>query len=194
MTSPAWVKRLAPLLVLCWLLGTAWAFWWFQFRFLPPVEVPLLSHEQLIQLAEQLPSSETPRVVHFFNPDCLCSRFNESHVRMIIRRYQQLGVEFAVLVPAPTQIALAERVFGVPAFSYALDAAQLYTPMALVLDHQADLAYIGSYSDSLLCTFETGQLIEDALDALLNNQRPTLQQASGSCTCPWPTSSERSVI
>lgn len=184
------------LLVMVWLLVTAWAFWWFQLRFLQPSTTLLSELSDIKELIEQLPEplkANTPHAIHIYDPGCICSRFNEAHARSIIRDYSNRGISFHIAVPDERYLKEAEQTFGVTAFVSPAVTQQLSSPLAVILDASHRPVYLGSYSDRTLCTAEDGQLVENALDALLSNQQPDISQATGGCLCPWPnTSASRS--
>lgn len=185
---------LAYLLVAFWLMATFFAFWWFQFRH----QFSLSFAQEQIELPEtwlaELPQGRKDRaalVVHFYNQDCLCSRFNEAHVQEIIHDFSKQGVDFLIAVPEYSQIQRAEDVFGQPA-SLAPEVDFLGSPLALVLDADLQPIYLGAYSDSLLCSTNPGRQVEDRLDQLIQQTPVAALKAEGSagCFCPWPLAQE----
>jgi len=180
---------LAFLLVASWLLATVFAFWWFQFRH----QFSFSFVQDGIELPEQwlaeLPKGSQDRlalVVHFYNQDCLCSRFNEAHVKEIIHDYAELGVDFLIAVPESSQLQIAEVTFGQHAIlAPAMDFVG--SPLALILDIALQPVYLGAYSDSLLCSTNPGQQVESRLDQLIqqNPVTPVQAETSAGCFCPW---------
>lgn len=184
--NPA-LRYMTLLLVMVWLAGTAWAFWWFQLRYLQPAGSAIsLQVDALLQDLPPLPL-QSLLLVHFYDPDCLCSRFNEAHARTIMQAYSQQGIHFLIAVPDAAVLAEAEQTFGFPAFVSQVPPEQLSSPLALVLDADRQPVYLGSYSDKTGCTSDDGRLVENTLDALLAvDARRTPSQVSGGCRCPWP--------
>jgi hypothetical protein len=206
-------RRLATALSVCWLLATAYAFWWFQLRNLQPFDPDAASRTVLFE-ARQINTalsallSDTPvtadadrqnmaTVIHFWDPACPCSRFNERHVRDIVSGYRDRGIRFVVIARAGhglTHDALATRARA--AFG---DAVQLMdaptgtltdltpsSPATAILDAEGELAYFGPYSTGALCTSTTGVFAERVLDQLLLGHNPQQWNtwASG-CFCSW---------
>ena len=81
---------LAATLFLFWIGVTAYAFWWFEFKNLRPFDTT--SAGTVIKpdmegiyhmLTAALPKDEERiSVVHFWNPDCYCNRFNLVHLSL----------------------------------------------------------------------------------------------------------------
>lgn len=199
------------LVILCTWLGSAVAgFWWFELRNLRPFN-PQSSVNGLVLFeasarsvfnSRSLSNSDLPdgvTVVHFWNPDCACNRFNESHVREIIERYSKTGIRFAVVVKPQTKYTrhelrqLAEQRLGI---SQLIDADDKWlddlnipaSPAALVLNESGEIAYFGPYSDGAFCSSRGSRFIENTLDALLKGDVSSqLNMAAYGCYCDWKT-------
>jgi hypothetical protein len=206
-------KWLAATLSISWLLSTAYAFWWFQLRTLqpfdpvsPPQSVLFEAGRMTADLAALLAAdpargsaAERPvaTVVHFWDPACPCSRFNEAHVRKIVAEYARRGVQFLVVARAGSGLseallaARAHRTFGdavrlVNAPSQAAVGLTPSSPATAILDADGKLAYFGPYSTGAVCTATQGLFAEKVLDQLLQGNHPQLWNtwASG-CLCSW---------
>src|SRR4051812_11635301 len=57
-------------------------------------------------MAQTLPSGK-PLFLHFFNPDCPCSRFNVPHVRSLIKEYGQQA-NFALVLMTDKKLSAEE--------------------------------------------------------------------------------------
>ena len=144
-------------------------------------------------------SSGKPLFLHFFNPDCPCSRFNVPHFRSLVKQYGQQA-NFALVV-------MTDRVFtpnevrkrfdlpdGVPVFQDSLIAAAcgVYsTPQAVIVDSSDQLYYRGNYNRSRYCTDDKSSYARLALEDLLHHNLhpvfdPMALKAYG-CTLPTCT-------
>lgn len=203
--------RLAAGLSLCWLLATAYAFWWFQLRNLQPFTANTGSHTVLFdaqRLHERLSAlvstaaagdAAAATVVHFWDPDCPCSRFNERHVNSIVATFRGRGVRFLVVarnggtltgaaLQARAQAAFGRDVRLVAAAPRSVAELTPSSPATAILDAHGQLAYFGPYSSGALCTAGTGAFVEKVLDQLLAGHNPQQWNtwASG-CFCRWGT-------
>lgn len=116
--------------------------------------------------------------LHFYNPDCPCSRFNVQHLRSLIAAYND-SVAIAVVVASPVDVDRATRVFGdrvkiIHDDNGALaQACGVYsTPQAAIVDANGALYYRGNYNISRYCTSRATSFAELSLLALLNRQPP----------------------
>jgi hypothetical protein len=166
-------------LVLCF-GGIGAIFWYQELQYSLPTPVPAnyqaIPVGQAISAATSLPDG--PLFLHFYNPDCPCSRFNANHLKSLIRTYQD-SVQLFIVVPSANAKKKAIREFGKDqqyivddglkiASSYGVYA----TPQAVLVDREGKLFYRGNYNKSRYCTAKASNYAELALVALLNNQRP----------------------
>ncbi len=191
----------ASLLVVAWLLSTGASFWWFQFKDLRAFgnkdPTGSFDSESLLQTAKRLLPEDEPRpvVLHFWDPDCACSRFNNRHVRELIATYEPKGFRF-MIVPrtnsAEQEQALrekAKREFGAVEVVFIQDA-QLdipSSPAVLVLNRGLNLTYFGPYSNSAICSARTGRLVEAILDDIVQGREPApkVSTLAHGCFCDW---------
>src|SRR5688572_2498780 len=80
----------------------AFLFWHQEFKYSLPTPVPenymAINLGNNIPIPEGLPSKNNkPVFLHFFNPDCPCSKFNVPHFKSLVKQY---GTEatFAIVV------------------------------------------------------------------------------------------------
>jgi hypothetical protein len=175
--------RLAVVVVAGWLIGTAYAFWWYGLKDLRPFEsartVATFDALARANSAEAwfrtafAGAPAVPTVVHLYVRDCSCNRAARAHLERIEADYAARGVRFAaVAVDAPVR--------GVAPPGW-LDSV----PAALVFDAHGRLAYYGPYGDSADCTRGgTRRLVEGSLDALLAGRPPAPRPELGvGCWC-----------
>ena len=202
-------KYLAIGLVLVWLVGTMIGFWWFQFKDLQQFDSRANSSrtiffdgEALVQQLQKVANekhsmqSDETMVLHFWDPDCPCSRFNQVHVRELVKQYAAQGIRFMVVAHSSSQHSRtqlehqARAVFG--DVSLILDSeltlgdAVPSTPAAMVVDANRQLAYFGPYSNGAVCLSGNGKFVENILDDLLvgkNSQQ--INTLAYGCFCNW---------
>jgi hypothetical protein len=174
-------------------------FWENEYKYSLPTPVPKDYHDiamgSPIDLGKKIPKKSKPVFIHFFNPDCPCSRFNVPHVSGLIKKYgdkidfhivvlnkekdftaAEIQNKFGAAVPVSFDEGIAERC-GV--FS---------TPQAVLLDASQKLYYRGNYNKTRYCTDAESNYAEMAIDSLVNrNSHPSfdaLALKSYGCSLP----------
>lgn len=120
---------------------------------------------------------DRPLFIHFFNPECPCSRFNITHFKSLVKQYGN-KVHFVVVVVSPKKFT-AEAVRD----KYDMDLPILFdqtvlakscgvysTPQAVLLDDHHRLIYRGNYNSSRYCTDEKTSYAKIALKGFLQQQ------------------------
>ena len=116
-----------------------------------------------------------PLLLHFFNPDCPCSKFNLVHVKKLVKQYGSQANFVLVLVTARNYSAeeIRQRFdISVPVVkdSGLSKLCGVYsTPQAVIIDTHRQLYYRGNYNRSRYCVDKTTNYAEAALEALLKN-------------------------
>jgi hypothetical protein len=172
-------------MAISWLLillsGIVALFWYNDWRYQLPTPVPKnyrpASPGKLIRLNAQFSSNRKPVFLHFFNPDCPCSRFNIAQFKSLVKEYSG-EVDFMVVVMSPktfTAEAIRDKFdLDIPvSFDRALaTACGVYsTPQAALLDDRQRLFYRGNYNSSRYCTDEKTNYAKIALRGLLLKQK-----------------------
>ena len=127
--------------------GIVAIFWYQELQYSLPTPVPAnykaipVGHVvQDVKLVSALP--EGPLFLHFYNPDCPCSRFNANHLKSLIRMYQD-SVQLFIVVPSAKAKKKAVNEFG-KHLEYIVDDHQkiasaygVYaTPQAVLVDRE----------------------------------------------------------
>lgn len=173
---------LRKIFVASWLVAVfccvAGIFWHTELVYSKPTPIPeqftAVSEGSVIQLAlENGLHSRKPRLIHFFNPDCPCSRFNVQHLQSLVNKYGE-QVDFSVVVLTDKTYSEAEIRdrfdFTVPISfdaSIADRCGVISTPQAVILDSDARLFYRGNYNKSRYCTDVKSDYARIAIDSLL---------------------------
>jgi len=171
-------------LTIAWVLaifsGIVYIFWFTDWKYSLPTPVPTQYHPVTagtrVDLAGKLPVAENkPVFIHFFNPDCPCSRFNIPFFKSLVKKYND-KVSFAIVV-LNNQSYTAKEIqdkfdLNVPvSFDSTLAAAcGVYsTPQAVLLDATHRLYYRGNYNKSRYCTDSRSNYAQMAIDSLFGN-------------------------
>ncbi|HLQ37026.1 MAG TPA: redoxin family protein [Planctomycetota bacterium] len=121
-----------------------------------------------------------PLLLHFYNPDCPCSRFNVQHLQQLQRNYQDRVDFVAVLqsddpaAAAATFAGLALAMPGLPDRGGAIAAAfGVYsTPQAVLLDAGGRLFFRGNYNSARYCIDRRTAFAQAAIERLLVGRPP----------------------
>ncbi len=164
------------LLLLLSAIGTL--FWYNDWVYRLPTPIPKdyqsVASGKLISLNNTLENEHLkPVFLHFFNPDCPCSKFNIKQFKALVLQYGS-RVDFRVVVMSQkifTEKAIQDKFdLDIPVvFDQAIaEACGVYsTPQAVLLDHQYRLFYKGNYNASRYCTDEKTNFAKKALDGVL---------------------------
>ena len=221
---PDGVQSHASKLILCWrtplvlagavlLLGLAGVTFWYQdIRYSLPTHRPAewkeVSRGQAVVLPSRLAATRDgrPLLLHFFNPDCPCSRFNAEHVRALRQRFGDRVRFVAVAQIADGQSATEQnrsldtigRLFG-PDLEAIVDedgkiaaACGVYsTPQAAIVSSgpSRTLLFRGNYNTARYCTAPETEFVRLALETLVDGRsipRPT-REVMVAYGCELPT-------
>jgi hypothetical protein len=160
-------------------VAIAGIFWRQELKYLEPTPVPSAYVSVNAGEAVTLPSPlvrGTSYFLHFYNPDCPCSRFNASHIQSLIRNYQD-SIRFVIIIPQNASLAEAKNKFGED-LNYLTDTGDLIaracgvysTPQAAIITGSGKLYYRGNYNRARYCTARATNFAELSLIALINKQ------------------------
>jgi peroxiredoxin len=178
-------KPIAILVLIITFSSIGFLFWHSEWKYNLPTPVPEQYHavnkgEHIDITAKFNPQKKEPVFLHFFNPDCPCSRFNMPHFKELAKTYGD-KINFAVVVLTKdkdyTEATIREK-YGltVPVlFDSSLAAAcGVYsTPQAVLINTDQALYYRGNYNRSRYCSDKKSNYAQMAIDSLLaNRQQP----------------------
>ncbi|MBS1625173.1 MAG: redoxin domain-containing protein [Bacteroidetes bacterium] len=193
--------------VICWLLlllaAICTIFWHQEWKYSLPTPVPIgyraVQPGQHISLEGKLISDAgKPLFIHFFNPECPCSRFNAPHFNALVRKYGD-KINFAVVLINTTKLHDPQEVrakydFAVPVLtdsSIAIACGVYSTPQAALINADGTLYYRGNYNRTRYCTDTRSDYARMALDSmLLHIAHPTFNQfalTAYGCQLPYCT-------
>jgi len=155
-------------------------FWYNDWVYQQPTPVPknyqAPNTGQLIKLGGPLETLRNkPLFLHFFNPDCPCSRFNIKNFKSLVKQYSS-QVNFSVVVMT-TKTYTSKEIqnkfnLNIPVLfdtSIATSCGVYSTPQAVLLDNDHKLYYKGNYNKSRYCTEEKTNYAKIAITGLLND-------------------------
>jgi hypothetical protein len=191
---------LTLLLVCTLLVGIAASFVWFEWENLLPTPKPAgyqavfagakidqtkIAYLKKAIISKKKQKSQRPIFLHFFSPDCPCSRFNLDHLRSLVRRYGDKVDFVAILWHDPQNPAHDPQNFDfaraydieIPALpdpdgAIAKAVGAYATPQAALLTTDDRLFFRGNYNLSRYCTNRETRFAEQALVALLAGKNP----------------------
>jgi hypothetical protein len=174
-------------------------FWYNELVFHLPTPVPAnykpVSQGSLVKLNGPLVrDGGKPLFIHFFNPECPCSRFNIANFKAMVKHYSN-RVNFIIVVMSDkkyTVKAIQDKFdLNIPVSfdpSIAIACGVYSTPQAVLLDTAHKLYYRGNYNSSRYCTDEKTSFAKFAIEGLLDERAklvfsPLALRAYG-CTLP----------
>lgn len=155
-------------------------FWYNELVYHLPTPIPEnykpVNNGTVIKLSKALNKDHgKPLFLHFFNPDCPCSRFNIAHFKLLAKQYGR-QVNFVVVVvnnKAYTAKAIQDKFdLNIPVLfdaSLARACGVYSTPQAVILDTRHQLYYKGNYNQSRYCTDEKTSYAKIAIAGLLRD-------------------------
>ena len=174
-------KLLAGLWFTLLLLAISVLFWKNEFKYSLPTPIPENYSAIAIGSKVNLKCCNTdsrPIFIHFFNPDCPCSRFNIPHVSSLIKEYgDRINFKIVVLNKEKTfTIEEIQQKFDakIPVYfdeNIAKNCGVFSTPQAVLLDASQNLYYCGNYNKTRYCTNADSNYAQMAIDALLKQTK-----------------------
>jgi hypothetical protein len=164
--------------------GIAAIFWYQEMQYLLPTPVPsnyrvVLPHDIIRFDSVLLPQkNEKPKLLHFFSPDCPCSRFNLKHFLTLNKKYSNT-IDFYVVIENKEDVTSAKyMVEGVVPIivddhERLAKACGVYsTPQAALIEQNNQLYFRGNYNRSRFCIDKNSNFVQMAMDSLLAGKRP----------------------
>ncbi len=170
--------------IIIWLIllsaGITTLFWYNDWVYSLPTPVPenyrAVRPGENIPMATQLMATDKkPLFLHFFNPDCPCSRFNVTHFKSIVKQYGD-EVNFEVVVMSNKNYTVKDIQdkfnINIPVLfdsAIAISCGVYSTPQAVIIDADRKLFYRGNYNKSRYCADPKSEYARMALDSLLHH-------------------------
>jgi len=165
------------------LMVTIAGFFWFnQLVYSMPTPVPEdyvnVSTGTKINTGSKLQfAGSKPVFLHFFNPECPCSKFNIAHFKTLVKNYGD-SLNFAIVIMSDKiykEEDIQER-FGldIPVIqddALANTCGVYSTPQAVLLKSDHTLYFRGNYNKSRYCTDEKTSYAKLAIEELLQHKK-----------------------
>ncbi|PKB18674.1 thioredoxin fold domain-containing protein [Flavobacterium sp. 5] len=161
------------------LVAIAFLFWQNEYKYSLPTPIPKNYHDVAmgtkIDLGQCCVEDSKPVFIHFFNPDCPCSRFNVPHISTLIKKYGD-KINFKIVVLNKQKNFTIEEIQkkfnsdDIPVFfdeEIAKKCGVFSTPQAVLLDGSHNLYYRGNYNKTRYCTNADSNYAQMAIESLL---------------------------
>lgn len=181
-------KILLTLWFVTLLFTIGFLFWQNEFKYSLPTPVPQnyinIAMGSKIDLNQCYAYDNKPIFIHFFNPDCPCSRFNVPHVISLIKKYGS-KINFKIVVLNKNKNFTIEEIqqkfdAKIPVYfggSIAKKCGVFSTPQAVLMDASHNLYYRGNYNKNRYCTDSQSNYAQMAFDSLLSKSNAPLFNA-----------------
>jgi hypothetical protein len=183
--------KIRKALITIWLVilfgAIGYLFWQNEYVYSLPTPVPhnykTVNRGDKITVPEMDALKENkPLFLHFFNPNCPCSRFNMAHFKSLVKKYSN-DATFAIVVMSNQSFNSREIQdkfdLRIPVFfdsSIAASCGVYSTPQAVIIDKNDRLFYRGNYNKARYCTDGRSNYAEQALDSLLHHHNMVFNQ------------------
>lgn len=173
-------KTLVMIWLVVLLLAVGALFWYNELRYHLPTPIPpgYKPVDRGTKIKLNWPNGADPAkplFLHFFNPDCPCSRFNITNFKSIANQYGA-RVNFAVVVMNNNRYTahqIQDKLgITIPVIfdqSIAKSCGVYSTPQAVLIDKDHQLYYRGNYNRSRYCTDERTNYAKMAIAGLLRD-------------------------
>jgi hypothetical protein len=179
------------------LAGIVYLFWSQQLQYLLPTPAPagyqpVAKEVSLSELPESLNTVDRPYLLlHFFNPDCPCSRFNLKHLRQLHHEFSgQLNITLVIPYWADSAKAIqmadfAKYLYVDTDLSLSKKCGVYSTPQAVLMGPEGKSLYTGNYNTSRYCGNKETEYVRLALEASIHGQKTTEIQGAPAYGCPF---------
>lgn len=180
-------RQITALCIVSVLLAVVFmCFWQQELKYLRPTPLPdeykAVAVKEAIRLQDLgISQSNKPMLLHFFNPNCPCSRFALPAFVSLVQQYSK-AVDFRVVLQYSTDTLTVRGMLGqqgveLPIIidtqeALAKRCGVYSTPQAVILQNDATLFYRGNYNRSRYCTDPQTSYAQLALAALVKGENP----------------------
>jgi peroxiredoxin len=157
-------------------------FWIQELQYALPTPVPAkfvdVRAGETVDLSDQISMDNRPVLLHFFNADCPCSRFNMKDFESLAHDYKG-KVNFFAVIQSKDHNAVDEfkkkYELNIPTIldkeGIISERCGIYaTPQAVILDKNSTIYFKGNYNKARFCTRKETKFVDIALSSLLKNE------------------------
>lgn len=160
-----------------------WIFWSQEIKYSLPTPVPVnfvdIKIGTNVDLTSDLKINKGKNtLLHFFNSNCACSRFNMKEFESMAHRFKD-SLNFYVVLQSDDEGAVSQfqkkYELDIPVIldkdGIISDKLGIYsTPQAVILDKNSTIYFKGNYNASRYCTRKETKFVEIAIDSLVRNK------------------------
>lgn len=167
------------LLLFC---GIFYNFWRTEWKYLTPTPIPKNYQEiqsgTKVSLDTSIFKPNKPIFLHFFSPDCPCSKYNIEHFQQLVANNKDFVNFYAILFAEDTvgarnyfqeKYQLEIPIIIKNGNLIAQSCGVYSTPQAAIISNNLTLFFRGNYNKSRYCTDKKTNFAEIALSNLLTN-------------------------
>ncbi|MCB1178604.1 MAG: redoxin domain-containing protein [Leptospiraceae bacterium] len=163
---------------------------------------PILESSHINPPLPILEVNDKPLFLHFFNPECSCTKFNTEHFAEIARNFKD-RVDFVIIIQDESNfkkdffskwglsLPYIKDIGGKIAKAYGVYS----TPQAVILDSNGKLYYRGNYNRSRFCGLKDSEYARIALESLIREEKlpslPSLAKIAYGCELPSKTMNDK---
>jgi hypothetical protein len=153
-------------------VGICYLLWKEYFKYTLPASIPY--NYKSVKAGETISLFKEHKglmLLHFYNPNCPCSKFNSTYIRQLYKKHKDELSFFVVVEKAYLKDYKNQFDFNLIEDDGSLaDSLGVYaTPQAVILK-DGILVYRGNYNKTRFCTDKDTYFPEMVLDSLLNNK------------------------
>jgi hypothetical protein len=160
-----------------------WVFWMQELRYAQPTPIPSnfidVKAGSNVDLQDYIPgTNDKPTLLHFFNFNCPCSRFNMKDFESLANRFGK-EINFLVVIQSEDKNDLDrfKRKYDLNVHTILdtdggiSDRCGIYvTPQGVLLDRKSTIYFKGNYNVARYCTKKETKFVELAITHLLKNE------------------------
>lgn len=154
-------------------------FWQYEVKYALPTPAPIDLVEVCIgsqvDIEPFITQGEKPMLLHFFNPNCPCSKFNIKEFFDLEKEYGK-NIDLAIILESELEedVDQFKKTYGsevdilLDKDGAISDVLGIYsTPQAVILDTDGVIYYKGNYNKARFCTNKDSRFVDQALEHLM---------------------------
>lgn len=160
------------------LSALAYVYWQQELQYTQPTPKPeglvQIAFNERVDVSPWIPQNGKPIFLHFFSPECPCSKFNAQNFEQIYTRFKD-AFDFYVVIPSysdpeeaagflPVDIPIIQDETTLLSATVGVYS----TPQAVLIESNKSLYYRGNYNKSRYCTLPESNYALQAAEALAN--------------------------
>lgn len=163
-------------------LFIGWMFWQQELKYVLPTPVPDnfkdVAVGERVYLSKYGVQREEITMLHFFNPNCPCSRFNMKEFQRLSNKYKDKANVYVILQSSSEEDMKwfsKKYDLDIPILldkeGAISDRCGIYsTPQSVLLDRESRIYFKGNYNLTRYCTRKETSFAESAMDSLLQGK------------------------